>query len=77
MNFHLLSHMILVVILRTSLITPVSVITVVGIDILIEQDEHCKFVGSLLTITQRSYHLSTSARVGDAVMLGIANSRTG
>lgn len=31
-----------------------------GIDIVIEQDEHGKFGGPLLKITQRSYCLSTS-----------------
>ena len=50
--------------LRAFLITPVSIIAVFGIDIVIEQDEHDKFVGSLLIITQRSYGLLISARVG-------------
>lgn len=50
--------------LSAFLITPVSVITIFGIDIVIEQDEQDKFVGSLLIITQRSYGLLISVRVG-------------
>jgi hypothetical protein len=42
-----------------------SITTVFGIDIVIEQDEHCKFGGSLLKITQRSYYQSTNDIAGD------------
>jgi hypothetical protein len=50
--------------LSAFVITLVSVITIFRIDIVIEQDEQDKFVGSLLIITQRSYGLLVCARVG-------------
>jgi hypothetical protein len=64
MNLYLLSHVTYRDAHRAFLTTPMSIIAVVGIDIVIEQDEHDKFVGSLLIITQRSYGPLISARVG-------------